>query len=220
MRPPLRVLLVAGIATAVIVGGGLVVLGGSDDATEDTTSSEEPFKTTPLASYDASSATVTRGAFCAALDHRQVAAALDAEPESTTSWLNGDPVEVTDGMEDVGHEFGCEYAGADGTVARAWVFAPAVDADQAQRLVRSAGQAPGCEAVDGPAFGDPTLALTCTNDGGAQASYRGLFGDAWLVCEVVRPPGATWDVVDRAGRWCVGVLEAAAIGQPAGEGPN
>ena len=43
-----------------------------------------------------------------------------------------------------------------------------------------------------------------------RASYRGLFGDAWLVCELVRPAGATWDVTDRAGRWCVGVLQAAA----------
>ncbi len=43
-----------------------------------------------------------------------------------------------------------------------------------------------------------------------RASYRGLFGDAWLVCEVVRPAGATWDVTDRAGRWCVGVLRAEA----------
>jgi len=209
MRPPLRVLLVAGVATAVIVGGGLLVLGGSDDPDGDRTSGAEPFETTPLASYDTSSATVTRGAFCAELDGRQVAAALDADPESTTSWLNGDPVEVADGIDDVGHEFGCEYVGADGTVARAWVFAPEVDAELAQRLVRSAGKAPGCEPAGGPAFGDPTLALTCTKDGVAQTSYRGLFGDAWLVCEVVRPAGATWDVVDRAGRWCVGVLEAA-----------
>ena len=119
-------------------------------------------------------------------------------------------------MDDVGHEFGCEYVGADGTVARAWVFAPEVDADQAQRLVRSAAKAPGCEPAEGPAFGDPTLALTCTKDGIAQASYRGLFGDAWLVCEVVRPAGATWDVVDRAGRWCVGVLEAAATSAASG----
>ena len=42
-----------------------------------------------------------------------------------------------------------------------------------------------------------------------RASYRGLFGDAWLACEVARPAGADWSVVDRAGRWCVGVLEAA-----------
>src|SRR5207253_719073 len=78
-------------------------------------------------------------------------------------------------------------------------------------LVKSGGKAPGCQTPPtSPAFGDPTLALTCTvKDGTARASYRGLFGDAWLVCEVDRPAGATWDVTDRAGRWCVGVLEAA-----------
>ena len=83
-------------------------------------------------------------------------------------------------------------------VAQAWVFAPPVDAPQAQRLVRSAGKGPGCQAGDGPLFGAPTLALSCTKDGEARALYRGLFGDAWLVCEVVRPVGATWDV--RPGR--------------------
>jgi hypothetical protein len=29
---------------------------------------------------------------------------------------------------------------------------------------------------------------------------------------VARPAGATWDVTDRAGRWCVGVTEAARAG--------
>jgi len=46
-----------------------------------------------------------------------------------------------------------------------------------------------------------------------RASYRGLFGDAWLVCEVtfesgVRVAEPPPDLEDVAGRWCVGVLEA------------
>jgi hypothetical protein len=54
------------------------------------------------------------------------------------------------------------------------------------------------------------VALTCTNQQGTtRTSYRGLFGDAWLVCEVEQPAGATADPLDLAGRWCVGVLEAA-----------
>jgi hypothetical protein len=90
------------------------------------------------------------------------------------------------------------------------VFAPPVDAAGAERLIKVARKAPGCEVGSGPAFGAPTLALTCTKDDVVRASYRGLFGDAWLVCEVARPAGADWDVVDRAGRWCVGALQAAA----------
>ena len=199
----------AATATVVVVVGGLLAFGGSDESTDGDGPPAATFTTTPLASYDAGSASVSRGAFCPAVDERQVEAALDGDPVSATSWQNGDAVEIADGVEDIGHEFGCEYVGADGAVARAWVFAPPVDAEAAQRLVRSAGKAPGCEAADGPAFGNPTLALTCTKDGVATASYRGLFGDSWLVCEVVRPVGATWDVTDRAGRWCVGALRAA-----------
>ena len=82
------------------------------------------------------------------------------------------------------HEFGCSYAVPDVGAARAWVFAPPVDAAAAQRLVKAAGKATGCKAGTGPPFGTPTLALTCSKDGVTRASYRGLFGDAWLVCEV------------------------------------
>ena len=87
--------------------------------------------------------------------------------------------------------------------------------------MRSAGKAPrlrGRETVRRSA--SRPWRLTCTKDGVVRASYRGLFGDAWLVCEVVRPAGATWDVADRAGRWCVGVLEAASTRQPAADGPK
>lgn len=215
MRLSVRVLVVAGVATVVVVGGGVLALGGSDEP-DGSGSSGSPFTTTALASYDTLSVPVSRQPFCEVVDPRQVAAALDGEPDSSTSWQNGDSVEVADGVEDVVHEFGCEYVGADGTLARAWVFAPAVATEQGERLVRSASKGPGCEAGEGPRFGEPTLALVCTKDGIARASYRGLFGDAWLVCEVVRPTGATWDAADRAGRWCVGVLEAASTPSSSG----
>jgi len=209
MHLPVRVMVVAGLATVAVVGGGVLALGGDDDPEGD--GSAAAFATTALASYDTLSAHVSRQSFCEAVDPRQVEAALGGEPDSSSSWQNGDTVEVAEGLEDVAHEYGCEFVGADGTLARAWVFAPPVTTEQAGRLVRSAGKAPGCEAADGPAFGEPTLALVCTKDGIARASYRGLFGEAWLVCEVVRPAVATWDAPDRAGRWCVGVLEAVAL---------
>jgi hypothetical protein len=192
--------------TVVLVGGGVVALGRDD---EEPTPAQESFSTTPLSEFDPTGLVVVRGPFCDAIDDRQVSAALDGDPTDSSSWENGDTIDLGNGVEDVTHEFGCRYTAADGTIAQAWVFAPPVDAAEAQRLVKTAGKATGCEVGSGPAFGAPTLALTCTKDGVVRASYRGLFGDAWLVCEVARPAGSDWDVVDRAGRWCVGVLEAA-----------
>jgi hypothetical protein len=207
MRRPVRFVLAAGAVTVAAVVGGVLVLGDHEGSPAP---ARTPFSTTPLAGYDIAGVAVERGAFCDRVDHRQVTAALGGDAASSTSWSNGDPIELANGVQDVGHEFGCRWAGADGTVAQAWVFAPPVGADRARRLVRGAAKTPGCEPGDGPAFGEPTLALTCTTKAGeVRTSYRGLFGDGWLQCEVVRPPGATWDVTDRAGRWCVGVLEAA-----------
>ena len=200
-------------ATAAIVGGGVLALGTSDSRAPTAptdAAGPAPFRTTALADYDTAGAVVSRGPFCDAVDARQVSAAVGGDPASSSSWQNGDRIDLGNGVKDVGHEFGCRYAGVDGTVAQAWVFAPPVGAEEGQQLIKSAGQARGCEAGAGPPFGSPTLALTCTTkDGTVRASYRGLFGDAWLVCEVDRPPGATWDAADRAGRWCVGVLGAA-----------
>ena len=213
---PRAVVLVASAvaATAVIVGAGVLALGGTDErtATGDSTGPTGPatYTTTPLSELDTTGLVVTRGPFCDDVDDRQVAAALGADAADSSSWENGDTIDLGNGVQDVAHEFGCRYVAADGTVAQAWVFAPPVDAASAQHLVKTAGKATGCQVGAGPAFGAPTLAMTCAAKGGVtRASYRGLFGDAWLVCEVDRPAGATWDAVDRAGRWCVGVLEAA-----------
>ncbi len=207
MRVPIRYFMVAVVVTMAVVGGAVVALGGSDEPED---AGPPPFRTTPLSGYDTTSADVERAPFCEAVDERQVEAALGGATASSTSWQNGDTVELANGNQDVVHEFGCEYAAADGTVARAWVYAPPMTVEQAEQLVRGAGRGAGCAIGAGPPFGNPTLALTCTKDGMVRASYRGLFGDAWLVCEVTRPAGATWEVTDRAGRWCVGVLQAAS----------
>jgi hypothetical protein len=205
------------VVTAAVVGVGVVALDRDDEPTPTPTSKEESFTTTPLAELDTTGLVVTRGPFCDEVDDRQVSGALDGDPADASSWENGDTIDLGNGVEDVAHEFGCRYTAEDGTIAQAWVFAPPVDAAGAQRLVKAAGKGAGCEVGGGPAFGTPTLALTCTKDGVARASYRGLFGDAWLVCEVVRPAEGDWDVVDRAGRWCVGVLKAVALIRSAGE---
>jgi hypothetical protein len=194
----------AALTTMAVVGGGVLATGHDND--DPVTPTDKPFSTTPLADVDTTSVAVTRGPFCDTVDDRQVGAVLDQVPDAL-EWANGDELDVSgSGTAEVVHEFGCSYAVQDVGVAQAWVFAPPVDAAQAERLVRSATKAPGCEVGTGPAFGSPTLALACTADGTTRASYRGLFGDAWLVCEVERPAAAGVDVVDLAGRWCVGVL--------------
>ena len=152
MRRGVPLGLTAAAATVAVVVAGVLALGGSDEPKK-TGRTEEPFTTTALAAHDTLSVPVSREPFCEAVDQRQVEAALDGEVGSSTSWQDGDTIEVADGVEDVAHEFGCQYAGADGTMARAWVFAPPVDAAQADRLSRNAGQGPGCEIADGPAFG-------------------------------------------------------------------
>ena len=71
-------------------------------------------------------------------------------------WENGDSIDLTGtGTEDVVHEFGCSYAVPDIGAARAWVFAPPVDATQAQRLVKAAGKSTVCQVGTGPPFGTP-----------------------------------------------------------------
>ena len=210
MRVPLRFLLVAGVLTLALVVGGVLLLGGEggdDDATP--APREAPFEAVPLSEYDATSAVVARAPFCDALDERAVEAVVGSVPTPQT-WANGDTLDVGTGQPDVVHEFGCSFAAPSVAEARAWVFAPPVDATRADRLVRAAGKAAGCTPGTGPAFGAPTLALTCTaEDGAARASYRGLFVVAWVVCVVTRPPGAAADVAARPGRCCLAVLTAA-----------
>ena len=175
MRFSVRSLVLAGIATLALVVVGILVLGGGDDDSE--VAGPAPFRTTPLVQLDSDRVTVARAPLCEGIDERQVSAALGGAPESTRSWTNGDPVPVGEGVEDVGHEFGCEYVGADGTLARAWVFAPPVTRGQAHALARKAARTPDCAAGDGPAFGHPTLALTCpVADGGMRASSTTVSG--------------------------------------------
>ena len=54
-----------------------------------------------------------------------------------------------------------------------------------------------------------SAAVRCADDGAVVASYRGLFGDAWLSCSV-EPAGPDDGLVERTGRWCVTVLQAAS----------
>jgi hypothetical protein len=200
---------VAAMATGVGVAAGTLLL---DD--EEPTSGPAAFSPTPLTSFDTSGLTIPRETFCDAVDPRQVEAALGAEPVEATSYENGEEVALADGVTDVAHEFGCTWIRSDQSEARAWVFAPPVDAKRAAALVKAAGKREDCQASPEPAYGSPSVELLCTSEAGGVASYRGLFGDAWLTCELsLKDPEVTGaDVLRRAGAWCVGVAQGASAG--------
>lgn len=203
--------LVAAVAlTAVAVTVGVAVRGDADSGVDPSVAARPG---TPLSSYDTSGVAVARAAFCSTVGAEPVAAALGDEPDSSTSYGNGERARVTRKVEDVAHEFDCTWVGADGTVARAWVFAPPVTPERARDLASAAAAVRGCEAVEGaPAFGSPSASVFCASGTELQASYRGLFGDAWLACSITAPAADTErpGLLDRAGRWCVAVAKAAS----------
>lgn len=169
-----------------------------------------------LGDLDTESLTVLRAEFCDRVPGTAVAEALGleegAEPERSRSWTNGDRVRVGPGskrgIRDVVHEHGCRWSTA-GVTAAAWVFAPPVAPARARDLRADALATRGCsELAAAPAYGSPSLALRCEGTGGTTLSFRGLFGDAWLTCTL--GGGAAAADVDRAGRWCAAVAQAAA----------
>lgn len=209
-----RSLVAAAVLTASAVGVGLAVRGGDADPERAAPTAPTP-RGTPLAAYDTSQVVVARAAFCSGLVADTVAAALGADPQTSSSYGNGQRAEVADGVEDVAHEFSCTWVAADGTTARAWVFAPPITPERARGLARAATRTRGCDAVtDAPDYGSPSAATVCTTGSAVEASYRGLFGDAWLACSLTAPEAGTdrADLVDRTGRWCVAVAQAASRG--------
>jgi hypothetical protein len=160
---------------------------------------------TPLSEFATDSLTVARADFCSQVAPGAVEDALGGEADSAEKWANGDRVELADGVKDVAHEFGCRWSAADGTTAQGWVFAPPVTPGQAEGLRRAAAKANGCRVVpDAPPFGARSVAVRC-DDG--TTSFHGLFGDAWLSCSLTGT--REMDAVDRTGRWCVTVAQAA-----------
>ncbi len=171
---------------------------------------------TPLTDVDTTSLVVRRAPFCDLVDRAAVARALGVEDEEVpdvAAYGNGERTQLTDEVKDVAHEYGCTWAVGD-SEARAWVFAPPVTRKRAAALTAGPRRGHGCSRTSGsavyPAYGKPSLGLTCRLDGAFEVSYRGLFGDAWLTCTLTLPAGDEADLGDRAGRWCAAVAEAAA----------
>lgn len=209
MRPPVRLLLL-GLLLAVLVTGGVVAAGtlNSSDK-EGSEPQDDPFLTTELDDFDVRGLKVRRAAFCAAIDPRQVEAALGAELTSERTWDNGDRIEVSEGMRDVVHEYGCEYAAGD-TEARAWVFAPPVDERRARQLLKGL-VSPTCASLPASRYGEPSIIGSCTRQGVVTSIFAGLFGDAWLTCQLEsRGPVEEAEFASRSARWCVSLAIAAS----------
>lgn len=209
VRRALLAVLVVGVLVA--AGAAVAIMGGSDDEVEPTGPTTPPtVAATPLADLDTRTTAITRASFCDALPPEVVERALGGPATETTSYDDGEPAQVTGQVRDVAHEFGCGWSGAT-TSARAWVFAPPVTRETAADLVDGAAAQRGCTPIPGASpYGTPSVALTCTTKRGVQASFRGLFGDAWLTCAVTGPAAQRADVVERADQWCAAVVNAAA----------
>lgn len=174
----------------------------------------EPGAALSDAALDLSNLPLPRAPFCDLVDDDEVPVALASPVEGSDAYGVGDRVELADGVRDVSDEYACRWTGTGGAEASAWVFAPAVSPRQASTWAADARKAEGCEGLpDRTTYGRPGLTRVCTGDGTVVASLRGLFGDAWLTCQVsddeAGPQGED-DVRSRAEQWCVHV--ATTIG--------
>ncbi|QCW49882.1 hypothetical protein FE634_04640 [Nocardioides dongxiaopingii] len=214
MSSAVRVLLLALLATAVVVAVGLTATLGGDDDTPAPPAPSTPTTVppTPLADYDTLTVAIPRAEFCGALPPEAVERALGAPATDEGSYGDGQPAVVVPGVRDVAHEFGCSWTSG-AVTARAWVFAPAVTVAEGRRLVAAARGEDGCTPVRGAAaFGRPSVALTCERGRRTVTTFRGLFGDAWLSCSLEgRTPALSGtEALERAGEWCVAVAQGAA----------
>lgn len=217
MPTVLRALLLSALLTLVPVAVGVARSG-------DETLSRDPaaYQGTPLAEFDTAKAVVQRVPFCDLVPAAAVQEAL-GEEATLTAYGNGETSDAFPGG-DVAHEYGCRYApeaadpaeaadpGAGTGEARGWVFAPPVTTGTAEQLV-AAPLAKTCTALPAaPAYGSPSTGVLCPGDGVQTVTFQGLFGDAWLACSLTLPATVVQDeLVDRAGRWCVAVAQAASV---------
>lgn len=163
-----------------------------------------------LAEMETRGLAALRAPFCAGIARASVEDALGAEATRAETYENGETAALTPKVTDVAHEHGCLWSDRR-TTARGWIFAPPVTPGRARGLADSAADGRGCSRVpDAPALGEPGVALVCERGGVREASYRGLLGDAWLVCSTTAPRAlAPAEHLDRTSRWCAAVVTAA-----------
>jgi hypothetical protein len=201
-------------AAAVVATLSLIGISSCDDGGKPATQAPSA-ASTPLSSFDTEHVRVIRDAFCSQIGPGPVAEALGGDAASSASYNNGERARISSRVRDVAHEFDCTWVAADGTTAEAWVFAPPVTPERGRLLARTAAReaGPGCTTLaTAPRFGSPSAAVRCQERGRLETSFHGLFGDAWLSCSLAAPAADTDPdaLLERAGRWCVTVVEAAA----------
>jgi hypothetical protein len=202
-RAALAAALAGALAVALVTVWVLVTRSG-DDATRPTA---PPSTAAPV---DLTTLRVQRAAFCDRLEDTGVGRAMQAPVTGSDQYGSGQRVRLAPGVTDVSHEFGCTYRAATGARARVWVFAEPVSGREAARIGRDVRRERGCRAFEArPAFGPSPAGTVCRAAGGWQVTVRGLFGDAWLSCQVSAPASQSRaEVVRRGSRWCVRVATA------------
>lgn len=198
-----RALLGAALLTVIAVSVGVVVHHSEDKAPVATEIKGD------LSTHDTTTMAVQRSAFCSRVPAHDVTTALGGKATATDAYDDGDKAALTPGVTDVAQEYGCSWSGPQQAAARAWVFASPVTQDMARRLARTPLDK-GCTKQHKPAYGKPSVAITCTSGKQTTVELRGLFGDAWMACELRGAPSEKRRAVQkRASRWCLVTATAA-----------
>jgi hypothetical protein len=186
------------------------------------TSDEDPVPvdptTTPLTEVDLSGVEVARGPLCQALDEEAVTQLLGGRPTEVHVHDSGDRIRLADGSTDVAHEYGCTFRRGPVT-ARTWVFAQPVAAREARHWAEELA-GPRCRPTGPLEFGAPGAVVVCADRRATTVRMAGLFGDAWLTCEVPRTGRTTQDatagraareIEAAAQRWCADVAATVSV---------
>jgi hypothetical protein len=211
-----RRLLATGIAVLVLLGVAVVagLLSRNDPGTPVPL---RPSRATGSAAAGAPAAEdlsrlrLRREPFCQLLDPREVQRALGGTVAHAREYVSGQRVPLAPGLRDVSHENGCVYASGAGAQAGVWEFAAPVTRREAVALTRTARLRRGCRPpASSPTFGAPSVSVACPAPRkGRRVALRGLFGDAWVSCELTVPGSVPRpEAVRRAQTWCVGVATA------------
>ena len=193
----------------------LVVTGSTAGCTGSSEKAEEPSPSstatpTPTPELNLTDVDVTRAAFCEVLDPEVVAEVLGGEPERSDSYGVGQRVALAPGLRDVANEYGCTFERGSG-IARAWLFAQPVTSAQASAMIEQRNAEKSCRPAAELSFGDPGVVQSCEQDGRRRVTAAGLFGDAWLTCQLlVTTPGDPDELLEQAQRWCTEVARATA----------